>query len=296
MLTFNTDNMVRQNFAFRAPLMDYIFKNAQPQHLIKLYQTCKLFYNKFRRNIILNLEIVDDNEAEVLTPTKTVICVSNPFLSKFADFWITDSLIYRAAKNNEKLLNFSDCTIKKLELSENILWQEFVMLTKAGTIEKMKVNGIYGETPLTFASVDDIIAQVPNATSIEISNCFFAATTSNALISMERKVKFSSLTLRNVLNPENFDNDFFTKFIIKNATVKCKVHFDFKMHDGDDDLILQLNEALKKYGDIVTELISLILMNIKLKRKLLRRRPIYKYVLILLSVLFVGHVLFAKLK
>lgn len=68
------------------------------------------------------------------------------------------------------------------------------------------------------------------------------------------------------------------------------------MHDGDDDLILQLNEALKKYGDIVTELISLILMNIKLKRKLLRRRPIYKYVLILLSVLFVGHVLFAKLK
>uniref|UniRef100_A0AC34GNB2 F-box domain-containing protein n=1 Tax=Panagrolaimus sp. ES5 TaxID=591445 RepID=A0AC34GNB2_9BILA len=73
MITYNAENMVRQNFAFPAPIMDYIFKNVQPQHLIKLYQTCKFFYHKYRRNIILNLEIVDDREAEIWDPTKSVI-------------------------------------------------------------------------------------------------------------------------------------------------------------------------------------------------------------------------------
>uniref|UniRef100_A0AC34G424 Uncharacterized protein n=1 Tax=Panagrolaimus sp. ES5 TaxID=591445 RepID=A0AC34G424_9BILA len=164
MLTFNTENMVRQNFAFPAPIMDYIYKNAKPKHLIKLYQTCKFFYNKFRQNIILNLEIVADGEAEFFTPTKTVICKTNPALEKLADSWIIDSFIYRALMADNLIPSFNYCDIKKLELQEYILLEEFEILTKPGTIEEIKLKGVFRDQ--IFVSIEDIISQVPNATSI----------------------------------------------------------------------------------------------------------------------------------
>uniref|UniRef100_A0AC34G3I2 F-box domain-containing protein n=1 Tax=Panagrolaimus sp. ES5 TaxID=591445 RepID=A0AC34G3I2_9BILA len=229
MITFNAENMVRQHFAFPAPIMDYIFKNVEPKHLIKLYQTCKFFYNKFHRNIIQNLEIVDDGEAEVLDPTKTIICVSNPFLSKFADFCITDSLIYRAAKNNERLLNFSQCTVKKLELSEKILWEEFVMLTKAGTVEVLKVKGIHGKTPLTFAPVEEIIAQVPNATSIEISESTITEKTSESLLSLNHEADIKNFVLKNIKKPFSIDSDMLIDFFVKNAHLGCNICIEFEL-------------------------------------------------------------------
>uniref|UniRef100_A0AC34FDP9 F-box domain-containing protein n=1 Tax=Panagrolaimus sp. ES5 TaxID=591445 RepID=A0AC34FDP9_9BILA len=165
MLTFNTENMEPQNFPFKPPIMDYIFKNAKPKHLIKLYQTCKFFYNKFRRNIILNLEIVADGEAEVLTPTKTVLCRTNPALQKLADSCIIDSFIYRAFMADNLIPSFNYCDIKKLELHEYILWEEFEILTEAGTIEEIKLMGVCRNQ--IFVAIEDIIAQVPNAKSIE---------------------------------------------------------------------------------------------------------------------------------
>uniref|UniRef100_A0AC35EYQ3 Uncharacterized protein n=1 Tax=Panagrolaimus sp. PS1159 TaxID=55785 RepID=A0AC35EYQ3_9BILA len=65
MLTFNTNGMILQLFAFKAPTMNYIFKNAKTGHLIKLYQCGKYFYAKFRLNIIQHLQIVPDDEAEI---------------------------------------------------------------------------------------------------------------------------------------------------------------------------------------------------------------------------------------
>uniref|UniRef100_A0A914QPK4 Uncharacterized protein n=1 Tax=Panagrolaimus davidi TaxID=227884 RepID=A0A914QPK4_9BILA len=166
MLTFNTNGMILQRFAFKAPIMDYIFKNAKPEHLIKLYQCGKYFYAKFRLNIIRHLQIVPDGEAEIFDPTSTSISISNPALQKLQDFWITDSVIHRGLIGMVPL--FSHCTIKKLELLDYILWEEFVCLTKAGTIEDLKIKGVYGgETLYMYTSIEKIIACVPNATSIE---------------------------------------------------------------------------------------------------------------------------------
>uniref|UniRef100_A0A914Y0P2 F-box domain-containing protein n=1 Tax=Panagrolaimus superbus TaxID=310955 RepID=A0A914Y0P2_9BILA len=292
MLTFNTKNMAPQYFALPAPTMNYIFKNLQPQHLLKLYQTSKFFYNKFRQNIIINLVIVADGEIEVFDPTKSIICVSNPFLSNLKDFWITDSFTCRTTLNIGILPKFSHCTIKKLKLNEHISWNDFVMLTEAGTVEKLKIVGIYGKTPLSVAPVEEIIAQVPNATTIGIFNCFFDTTTATALISVNHKVKILNLILANISSLENFEVKPFCKFILKNAHHGCNVHFDFQFVDGDDDAILGVNKELKKFGENLTELITLLLLNTKLKRKLLKKSPVTKYCLILFSVLLVGHVLF----
>uniref|UniRef100_A0A914QS29 Uncharacterized protein n=1 Tax=Panagrolaimus davidi TaxID=227884 RepID=A0A914QS29_9BILA len=167
MLTFNTDEIVPQRFAFKDPIMDYVFKHLKPEYLIKLYQCCKYFYAKFRRNIIRYLEIVDDDRAEILDPTNCVISAWNPALSTFKNCWITDSFIARSSWIC--LPEFSHCNIKKLELCNPILWKEYVTLTKSGTVEELKIlKGVaLSSVNDIFASVEQLLGQVPNAKSVE---------------------------------------------------------------------------------------------------------------------------------
>uniref|UniRef100_A0A914Q6X7 Uncharacterized protein n=1 Tax=Panagrolaimus davidi TaxID=227884 RepID=A0A914Q6X7_9BILA len=167
MLTFNTDGMVFQRFAFKAPVMDYFFKNLKPEHLIKLYQCCKLFYALFHLNIIRHLQVVGDDEEEILDPTKTIIRASNTAFKKLADFWNSDSFTLHATHNVQITLpTFSRCTIKKLELCDYIKHNEFLMLTKAGTIEELKIESVFADNGVAFIPIEDIIIQVPNAKSI----------------------------------------------------------------------------------------------------------------------------------
>uniref|UniRef100_A0AC34G521 F-box domain-containing protein n=1 Tax=Panagrolaimus sp. ES5 TaxID=591445 RepID=A0AC34G521_9BILA len=250
MLTFNTENMEPQNFPFKPPIMDYIFKNVEPKHLIQLYQTCKSFYNKFRRNIILNLEIADYDEAEVLDPTKTIICGSNPNLQKLADFWITDSFNYRTLRDKFIPL-FCYYTIKKLELHEYILWKEFEILTKAGTIEEIKIKGVFRDQ--SFVGIEDVISQVPNAKSIEICESIFTATTCASLASLNHKAKLSNIILHNINESDHFYVELLKEFIFKNTDIDCKVHVDFEILDGDSDNILDLNNALQLLADVFND-------------------------------------------
>uniref|UniRef100_A0A914P474 Uncharacterized protein n=1 Tax=Panagrolaimus davidi TaxID=227884 RepID=A0A914P474_9BILA len=168
MLTFNTDGMVRQRFAFKAPVMDYFFKNLKPEHLIKLYQCCKFFYAMFRLNIIRHLVVVDDDGAKIFNPAISIIRASNRSLKLLADFWISDSLTLHATYNVQITLpTFSRCTIKKLKLCDYIKHSEFLMLTKAGTIEELKIKGVFAEDGVAFIPIEDIIIEVPNAKSIK---------------------------------------------------------------------------------------------------------------------------------
>uniref|UniRef100_A0AC34FHA6 F-box domain-containing protein n=1 Tax=Panagrolaimus sp. ES5 TaxID=591445 RepID=A0AC34FHA6_9BILA len=255
MLTFNTENMVRQKFDFPAPIMDYIFKNVQPQHLIKLYQTCKFFYHKYRRNIILNLEIVADREAEVWDPIKSVIRHSNPSLDKLNDFWITDSLVCRVIRTSGVIPLFSDYTVKKLDFSSFLLFKEFEILTYAGTIEELKIGSVYYGSG-RFASVEDIIAQVPGATSIDISDIILTPTTCASLASLNHKAKISNVFLRNVSAFQHFNIKHFLSFLLTNAAVVCNVRLEFKLLYGDGDLIHAINELIKTAEAYFNDVIS----------------------------------------
>uniref|UniRef100_A0AC35F293 F-box domain-containing protein n=1 Tax=Panagrolaimus sp. PS1159 TaxID=55785 RepID=A0AC35F293_9BILA len=224
MINFNTDGMFLQRFAFKAPVMDYILKNLKPAHPIKLYQCCKFFFSEIRLNIIRHLEIVDDDEEEILDPTKTIIRASNTALKKLADFWISDSFTSHATYNvHITLPTFSRCTIKKLELS--------------GTIEELKIKGVfdeYGEED--FISIEDIIMKVPKAKSIEISESALSPTTFSSLVSLKHCTKFSNLVLQNMTNRILFKEDLMVDFVLKNADVACKVLMGFKMVPGINDL------------------------------------------------------------
>uniref|UniRef100_A0AC34FZB5 DUF38 domain-containing protein n=1 Tax=Panagrolaimus sp. ES5 TaxID=591445 RepID=A0AC34FZB5_9BILA len=251
--------MVRQNFAFQAPIMDYIFKNAQPQHLIKFYQCSKFFYNKFRRNIILNLEIVDDDEEEVLDPTKTIIRSSNPFLSKLADCWIIDSVIYRAFMPSKQIPVFTNCIFKKLELCQRIDWEEYKILTSSGTVEELKCHYIKAADDISFAFVEDIIAQVPNAKSIEIYESTFTATTCESLNSMNHKANISNFVVKNIASVSLFHYGPFCNFFLKNAEVGCTVHVDFKLIQGTSTNVCKFNETLKNMGTLCNQLMAFVI-------------------------------------
>uniref|UniRef100_A0AC34G3P9 Uncharacterized protein n=1 Tax=Panagrolaimus sp. ES5 TaxID=591445 RepID=A0AC34G3P9_9BILA len=144
--------------------MEYIFENVKPSHLIKLYRTAKFFFYKYGLNIIQHLEIVDDRFGvhEIFTQTKTVVGFTNPYLSLFNNFWISDSFIYR---HGTVLSPFYKCTIKKLESITSLSWEEFEMLTREKTIEELKITSVYDDDG-EFA-IEDILPEVPNAKYIK---------------------------------------------------------------------------------------------------------------------------------
>uniref|UniRef100_A0AC35F2B4 Uncharacterized protein n=1 Tax=Panagrolaimus sp. PS1159 TaxID=55785 RepID=A0AC35F2B4_9BILA len=241
MIIFNTDGMVLQRFAFNAPVMDYFFKNLKPEHLIKLYQCCKFFYAKYHLNIIRHLEVVDDDEAESLDPTKTIIRASNTALKKLAGFWISDSFTLNATYNVQITFpTCSRCTIKKLELCDYVKHDEFLMLTKAGTIEELEIKGVFaedGEKP--FIPIEDIIIEVPNAKSITIYESFITPTTFSSLISLKHRAKLSKLVLTNMTDSHLIE--LIVDFVLKNAADVCNVLIHFKKVPETGDLSHQIN-------------------------------------------------------
>uniref|UniRef100_A0A914Q4P0 F-box domain-containing protein n=1 Tax=Panagrolaimus davidi TaxID=227884 RepID=A0A914Q4P0_9BILA len=252
MITFNTDGMVNQSFAFKAPIMDYIFKNVKPEHLIKLYQCSKYFYAKVHLNIIQHLEIVHSGQPEAFGLTKTAIRTSNHSFSKLSGYWIFGSLKTHALLKTINISNFYRCTIKKLELAEYIPWKEFVMLTKAGTVEDLKILGLN----YLNQSLEDIIAQVPNATSIEITDPYFSSTTLESLLSMNHKTKFTTFILTYI--QENFDGDLLLDYILlvvfqMNADVDCDVHVSSRLPPPHFDVDLYYEIQDIQYNEKIAE-------------------------------------------
>uniref|UniRef100_A0AC35GU27 F-box domain-containing protein n=1 Tax=Panagrolaimus sp. PS1159 TaxID=55785 RepID=A0AC35GU27_9BILA len=262
MLTFNTDGMLIQCFVFKDPIIDYIFKNLKPEHLIKLYQCCKFFYSKFRLNIIRRLAIVNDDVEEILNPTITIIRASNTALKKLADFWISDSLSLTTTSNVQITLpTFSRCTIKKLVLCDCVKLDEFLMLTKAGTIEEMKIKGVFAEDGVAFIPIEDIINEVPNAKSItKIYESFITPTTFSSLVSLKHRAKLSKLVLINMTVASHvFKHNLMVDFVLKNADDVCNVLVGFEMVPEINDLSRQINCLLKKISSRFNHLIVLLL-------------------------------------
>jgi hypothetical protein len=256
--------MVLQRFAFNAPVMDYFFKNLKPEHLIKLYRCCKYFYAEFHLNMIRHLEVVDDDEAEILDPTKTIIRASNTALKKLADFWISDSFTLNATYNVQITLpTFSRCTIKKLELCNYIKHSEFSMLTKAGTIEELKIEGVFADDEVAFLPIEDIINEVPNAKSITIYESFITPTTFSSLVSLKHRAKISKFVLKNMTHAALFEAGPQIDFVLKNADVVCDVLIGFKMVPEIDDLSRQLNFIRNLYSFNFNHFIALRLQRKK---------------------------------
>lgn len=152
----------RQSYDFAYQIFGHIYYNANGKVMAKLYQCCKYIYFKFG-NIIKNLEIVDDDKAEIFSGPLTVIPSSDPSLPNIKDLPITESFLLNVESNGLLIPTFSQCLIKKLILRESIFWKEYLTLTKARTIEELSLKQIYDPIPKNFVSVEDLLLQVPNA-------------------------------------------------------------------------------------------------------------------------------------
>uniref|UniRef100_A0AC34FAP9 Receptor L-domain domain-containing protein n=1 Tax=Panagrolaimus sp. ES5 TaxID=591445 RepID=A0AC34FAP9_9BILA len=170
--------------------------------------------------------------------------ISNPNLQKLSHIWITDSFVYPASLRIGKFIPlYCHYIMKKLELCQYIIWGEFEILTNSGTVEELKIKGVFRNDG--FVGIEDIVAQVPNATSIEISDSIFTPTTCASLASLKHTAKISNLILQNINKAEFLKLNFLILFIIKNVSSGSKVRVDFKLYEGDHVLIQEMNGNLK---------------------------------------------------
>uniref|UniRef100_A0AC35FPR8 F-box domain-containing protein n=1 Tax=Panagrolaimus sp. PS1159 TaxID=55785 RepID=A0AC35FPR8_9BILA len=140
---------------------------------------------------------------------------------------------------------------------QNII-QHLEIVNDAESIKEMKIIGIldFGD----FVPIEDIIAEVPNAFSIEISESITTATTYSSLMSLNHKTKLSNVAFKNVSIFEPFDFLLLRDFFLKNAATKCNILFEFKLFHQENQVFHDFNVRLKELSIHCSKQISLRLM------------------------------------
>uniref|UniRef100_A0A914PLY0 Uncharacterized protein n=1 Tax=Panagrolaimus davidi TaxID=227884 RepID=A0A914PLY0_9BILA len=105
---------------------------------------------------------------------------------------------------------------------------------------------VFGRETL-YTSIEKIIACVPNATSIEISESVITATTWNTLISSNHNVKLSNFVVQNITHILHFDPFLTIDYLNKIIDRDCNVRLDFQLFpEGNYDFnVEELNESIK---------------------------------------------------
>uniref|UniRef100_A0A914YER2 Uncharacterized protein n=1 Tax=Panagrolaimus superbus TaxID=310955 RepID=A0A914YER2_9BILA len=136
-------------------------------------------------------------------------------------------------------------------------------MTKSGTVEELKLIGVYDLTTIGSASVvpvEDIIAAVPLAKSIEIAASKITPTTFQSLISFDHKAKLVNFVLRNITPSDHYNDQLFVDFFLKNSDTSCNIRLDFELLQETSVGACHYNYFLKEMGEQYTARISWALL------------------------------------
>uniref|UniRef100_A0A914P446 F-box domain-containing protein n=1 Tax=Panagrolaimus davidi TaxID=227884 RepID=A0A914P446_9BILA len=165
------DNFLPQEFSLPKPLILYILENASSYLLKKLNKTCKYLFLKRNFTIIDKLvifdEITTDGFKESISGYNVTIHLSK--LNRFkGKLWITDKLCaYYSAPNLSSIVDkIVKCDIKNLDVHENITFNEFIILTASGNIEKIDLQNPIQYSNGTYLALDDLLLMIPKASNI----------------------------------------------------------------------------------------------------------------------------------
>ena len=168
--------MTQQNFPIRNPLLKYIFENASPNVMSKLFRTCKYFYRRKPYCIVEKLKFVRENYIKIKTKTE-IIYVSFDQLNSFDNFWVTklmdfqccfpEKLLKRISRCNGELFVSPRCDQNyyyhknEFRLSDYKVFLEYVKL-KSWNSFYSSVIGENGE----LVSLQELLASLPNVTRL----------------------------------------------------------------------------------------------------------------------------------
>uniref|UniRef100_A0A914QSM8 Uncharacterized protein n=1 Tax=Panagrolaimus davidi TaxID=227884 RepID=A0A914QSM8_9BILA len=165
-----------QQFSFPKPIIAYLMDNSNSEHLKKLYQTCKYFFNKIGIIIIDNIKIRKHYKKFLNIDYNLNVAPYDPILEKLSNVWIVNEIdCFREYEDNlfipTLIPKISKCTVKKITIIDDDLWvDEFKLLTKCGNVEILKMVGVNIFDPkCTLMPFEDVMSFLPNANHIQLS-------------------------------------------------------------------------------------------------------------------------------
>uniref|UniRef100_A0AC35FEG5 Uncharacterized protein n=1 Tax=Panagrolaimus sp. PS1159 TaxID=55785 RepID=A0AC35FEG5_9BILA len=148
----------QQALPFKSSFIEYILENINQKHLLKLYETCKFFPNKFPAIIVDKICVSKYPEFFYYKNHKISA-------NRETRIWITDEIIIYAFRNLSWITNFWIFTIKNLDVCRGLTINEFKILIYHGTIKSLDIGGVKDENAMPLP-VEDIIALVPTIPKI----------------------------------------------------------------------------------------------------------------------------------
>ena len=165
---------VPQRFPLPKPLMQYIFENLKPQHLKKLYQSCKYFYARFQFIIIDSLKIRKHYKRYSTDGYSLSVSPHDPILMKLSRVWITEEIdCFREYEDNlflpTLIPKIVKCSVRQIKIIDDDLWMdEFKFLTKSGNVEVLNLDGVnIIDSNHKLMPIEDVISHIPNAHHIQ---------------------------------------------------------------------------------------------------------------------------------
>uniref|UniRef100_A0A914NY96 Uncharacterized protein n=1 Tax=Panagrolaimus davidi TaxID=227884 RepID=A0A914NY96_9BILA len=194
---------IQQTFPFKSPIIEYILENINQKHLLKLYETCKFFPNKFPAIIVDRICVSEHPEFFYYKNQKISV-------NRDTRVWITNDIRLHAFRNLSWITNFWIFAIKRLDVCHELTINELKILIYHGTIKSLEIADVKDENGMPLP-VEDIIALVPTVSKISLNNAFVIPGTFLKLASLKRETKFVDFELKDV--KEIINSDEILKFI-----------------------------------------------------------------------------------
>uniref|UniRef100_A0AC35GAW3 Uncharacterized protein n=1 Tax=Panagrolaimus sp. PS1159 TaxID=55785 RepID=A0AC35GAW3_9BILA len=150
---------IQQALPFKPSFVEYILENINQKHLLKLYQTCKFFPNKFPAIIVDRICVSEHPEFFYYENQKISV-------NKDSRIWITNEIRLHAFRNLSWTTNFWIFTIKTLDVCHELTINELKILIYHDTIKSLEIKDVKDENGMPLP-VEDIIALVPNVPKIK---------------------------------------------------------------------------------------------------------------------------------
>uniref|UniRef100_A0A914PSV0 F-box domain-containing protein n=1 Tax=Panagrolaimus davidi TaxID=227884 RepID=A0A914PSV0_9BILA len=229
--TRNFNDEIQQALPFKSSIIEYILENINQKHLLKLYETCKFFPNKFPAIIVDRICVSEYPE---------FFYYKNQKISVNGDtrVWITDEIRLYAFRNLSWITNFWIFTIKNLDVCHKLTINELKILIYHGKIKSLDIGGVKDENGMPIP-VEDIIDLVPTIPKIRLGNAFVTPETFLKLASLKRKTKFVDFGLRGV--KEIINSDEILKFLeIHASRIRSTfgIRYDFNISRKDAERFL----------------------------------------------------------
>uniref|UniRef100_A0A914Q4Z5 DUF38 domain-containing protein n=1 Tax=Panagrolaimus davidi TaxID=227884 RepID=A0A914Q4Z5_9BILA len=248
---FSTVGILPQEFPFHQNLMHYIWENASPYVLQKLYCTCKFFFEKHPYPICYKLAFEETDwkySSQKIVEQSVQVTSSNHNIFDLENLWVTDVLQAINESPDESILlteNISKiyrCDAKCINIRGQVLtWDELKFLIGHGNVEDLLLvdNFLINEDNVFEFSLAEIAKIVPKIKFFDVTSPILSSNTFSTIAKLPFKNKIQSFKLSGIV--EELEPHAFGEFVTKNFASGSKIELTF---DIERDRVLYFKQII----------------------------------------------------